>query len=384
MSLGRDLAKIRKEKNLTLEDIFSATKIAVHILQSIENDTLFNQSNENKTYLRSFVRSYARALKIPEEYILAALEKHDAGTYDHDLLDMLHPRPKSETYSVHKDTVSVEEEVEPGSTNSSGDESTSAKEDSDDSPTAVPASQKETPDATKARSTQHPPTVATVDWANMSKKVYTSPANSKIWVFFIIILVVAGVGGAGYYFADDMMAFFENQEEASQPTVEEDQLSGFDNQVQTPVSNNTEADADTSPSQTQAETSTVPNQTTPAISSLGDTLTIVVYAAFDKLEPVRVTSDLNWRTNPFWMDRGEAYYFDFKDTILVRGQYSRMLLMFNGHIINNPRQNNFDPEYDSILLTRQDLNRPEYLEAAPEQFPLSVGEPDSIVYRIRF
>ncbi len=379
MSLGRDLATIRKEKNLTLEDIFSATKIAVHTLQSIENDTLFNQSSENKTYLRSFVRSYARALKIPDEYILAALEKHDAGTYEHDLLDMLNPRPKSESYSVHKDTVSVEEDTEPDTPASSKGESASAKEDSDDSPAAAPAGQKETPDATKARSTQQAPTVATVDWANMSKKVYTSPANSKAWVIFLIILVIAGAGGAGYYFADDMRAFFGSQEEPSQTAGGDDLISGFDNEVQAP-DNGTETGTDNR----QTETDTTPNETTPAVSSLGDTLSIVVYAAFDKLEPVRVTSDLNWRTNPFWMDRGEAYYFDFRDTILVRGQYSRMLLMFNGHIINNPRQNNFDPEYDSILLTRQDLNRPEYLEPAPEQFPLSVGEPDSIVYRIRF
>ncbi|HCI71511.1 MAG TPA: hypothetical protein DHV30_13330, partial [Balneola sp.] len=62
MSLGSDLETIRKEKNLSLEDIFEVTKIPVHTLISIEKDTLFKSSSESKTYLRSFVRSYAKAL----------------------------------------------------------------------------------------------------------------------------------------------------------------------------------------------------------------------------------------------------------------------------------------------------------------------------------
>ena len=40
MSLGSDLETIRKEKNLSLEDIFEVTKIPVHTLISIEKDTL--------------------------------------------------------------------------------------------------------------------------------------------------------------------------------------------------------------------------------------------------------------------------------------------------------------------------------------------------------
>ncbi|HBQ61515.1 MAG TPA: hypothetical protein DD671_18375, partial [Balneolaceae bacterium] len=102
------------------------------------------------------------------------------------------------------------------------------------------------------------------------------------------------------------------------------------------------------------------------------------------LEPVRVTSDLNWRTNPFWMEEGEAYNFDFSDTLLVRGQYSRLLLLFNGHVIENPRQNNFSSSFNSILLTREVLDQPRYLAPPPEEFPLEIGAPDSTIYRIRY
>jgi hypothetical protein len=120
------------------------------------------------------------------------------------------------------------------------------------------------------------------------------------------------------------------------------------------------------------------------LDELRDTLTVVVYAAFDKLEPVRVTSDLNWRTNPFWMEQGQAFKFDFKDTLLVRGQYSRMLLMFNGHVIENPTNSYFNTDFNSVMLTRSDLQTSSFMEPAPTELPNDVTLPDSIVYRIQY
>lgn len=110
MSLGSDLETIRKEKNLTLEDIFEITKIPVHTLNSIEKDTLFKSSSESKTYLRSFVRSYAKALKISDAHILTALESTENDTYDHDLIKLINPETLSEAYSLKKDKVEVDNE----------------------------------------------------------------------------------------------------------------------------------------------------------------------------------------------------------------------------------------------------------------------------------
>ncbi|HBQ61517.1 MAG TPA: DUF4115 domain-containing protein, partial [Balneolaceae bacterium] len=75
MSLGKDLASIRKSKNLTLEDVQNAIKIPHDILDSIEDDSIFSDPNRNKTYLRSFVRSYAKLLKIDDEDIVEALDE---------------------------------------------------------------------------------------------------------------------------------------------------------------------------------------------------------------------------------------------------------------------------------------------------------------------
>ena len=364
MSLGSDLQTIRKEKNLSLEDIFEVTKIPVHTLASIEKDTLFKSSSESKTYLRSFVRSYAKALKISDAHILKALEATENETYDHDLIKFANPESLSEAYSVKKDKVEVE-----------------TPKSIDPEELRAETYQEEIDSGEEKRVHQEPktskPTVDTVNWADMSKKVYASPASSKkIGLFIIIILVLGGLGSAGYFYGNDFLAMFSSDENAEPVNTGED--TSTSNQSMLAIPNDSTA-INESP---QIDDATSTNN----VITLPETLTVVLYAAYDKLEPVRVTSDFNNRTNPFWMDQGEAYYFDFSDSLQIRGQYSRFLLMYNGNIINNPRQNHFDPALNSIVLTREILSAPEYQQSSTGTFPpnLGVAAPDSIVYRIQF
>ena len=84
------------------------------------------------------------------------------------------------------------------------------------------------------------------------------------------------------------------------------------------------------------------------------------------------------------MEPGEAYIFDFADTLRVRGQYSRMLLMFNGHVIEEAESNYYDETFDSIILTRSIFENDMYKQEASQDFPYEVGAPDSVVYRIRY
>src|SRR5690625_924414 len=85
-SLGKDLVKIRTHLGLTIQDIQYATKIPVHTLAKIEDDTIFDQSEEGTIYIRSFVRSYGRALNINEGLMIEALDQYEAGTYQNLLI----------------------------------------------------------------------------------------------------------------------------------------------------------------------------------------------------------------------------------------------------------------------------------------------------------
>lgn len=356
MSLGKDLASIRKSQNLTLEDIQNAVKIPLNTLKSIENGSIFDDPTKNNTYIRSFVRSYAKVLKIEDEEIVQALDEMEAGSYSGSL-------------------ISDTQQDFPGSDYISKREEGFSEPDEDDLI-------KTEPDTKAKKPTQKPvQEVETINWADMGRKFTTAGKSSRVWIFVVLFVVVGALAGSGYYFWEDLSTFISPENiSATQP--QETEQSG-DPIIPTPLdSAQVTEDQD---AQTDAENTSETDDDSPGGPiELGDTLTISVYAAYGQLEPIRVTSDLNWRTNPFWMEQGESYYFDFRDTLLVRGQYSRLLLLFNGHVIENPRQNYFNPAFNSIMITRSVLNQPQYLATPPEEFPLQVGPPDSTVYRIRF
>ena len=74
-SIGKDLQKIRQHLGYSIEDIQQSTKIPVATLRQIESDEIFEGSEENLTYVRSFVRSYGRALKISDDLMIKALDQ---------------------------------------------------------------------------------------------------------------------------------------------------------------------------------------------------------------------------------------------------------------------------------------------------------------------
>ena len=357
MSLGKDLASIRKSQNLTLEDIQNAVKIPLDTLKSIENESIFSDSTKNKTYVRSFVRSYAKVLKIDDKDIVQALDEVEEGAYKGRLLGDSSEESEDSDFTLEpRDTLISEHSKET------------------EEPAPEPGKPKQNPLA--------PTQDDSINWADMGRKFTTVSKNSKMWLFVsIFALIVVLGGGTGYYFWDDISSLFESDDVPNETTT-----SAVNNDEQnavppTPV----DSSAVTQNNDTEvAEEPEANNQQNRSPIQLGDTLTVSVYAAYGQLEPVRITSDLNWRTNPFWMEEGESYYFDFQDTLLVRGQYSRMLLLFNGHVIENPRQNYFDSAFNSIMITRESLDQPRYLAPPPEEFPLNVAPPDSTVYRIRF
>ena len=347
MSLGKDLASIRKELGISLEEIQNSIKIPMLTLKSIENDSIFDSPEHNQTYIRSFIRSYAKALKIDDEKAVSALDALSAGTYKSSIILGAAHTPS--------EPVSTEEFAE--------------DQDSDDS---------DLPDLSPPEIEQKPakpkPEVSNVNWADMGRKFTLQESGSRVWIIALVAVIVLALVATGYYFRAEIMELVGFSAETTQTNGTTDI-----DETPPPASDGTIG----TPSQEFEEPAPAEVITQP-MSLLGDTLTVAIYAAYDRLEPVRVTSDLNGRTNPFWMERGEALYFDFQDTLLIRGQYTRMLILFNGHVVERARQRYYSQEYSSIMLTRNIFDNDTYLSPAPAEFPLEVGAPDSIVYRIEF
>ena len=355
-SLGQDLAAIRKKLDLTVEDIHQATKIPLHILESIENDSIFEDLDQNATYIRSYIRSYAKKLEIDEERTIRALDQVERGSYTGILRD------DSETGTIPKFTgkpgkpatpeAEKKEKLEP--------EETEADE-SEKEP--VPEGTVQRPDVPdKVTET---PSVHSVDWVDMGRRFTPLKSRSRIWVGIAIILI-AIISVLGIYY------FFKQGPEKMEPSPES----------QSPVTTTEAVEPDSLQldltEQDNGTDSVQRTQTQPA-ESLSDTLNLVIYAAYEKLEPVRVYTDVMASLNPYWIELGGAVRFKFVNTIRIRGPYERMELLLNGHLVQNFEDRFLNPESGMVEINREAFEgESKWLQPPPDSLGLDVPDPTVI------
>ncbi|MDZ7715827.1 MAG: helix-turn-helix domain-containing protein [Balneolaceae bacterium] len=351
-SLGNDLASIRIERDLSIEDLKQKTKIPVSILKSIEDDSIFERINENNTYTRSYVRSYAKAVGIENERIVRALDLVQKGQYKGSLLNDTDIERRS---SFQYDTPGSRQDTGGGDmVHDHSPEFSQAEKESE--------SQKESSSSSSAT----PPSINTVDWANMGRKFTPIESKSRMWVGVIIlaVFVVGAAAVAWYQFYEGEPTGDEQvtQNETTQPAVNPDSLQL--NLTEPASSSNSELTRGSDGAET-----------------LPDTLSLLIYAAYDKLEPVRVNTDLLDSLNPYWIEKGEAFRFEFVNNIEFRGQYSRMAILFNGHVVENFRQQFLNSQTGMVEINRSFFEEEpsRWLQTAPDS--LSVPQPITIKER---
>lgn len=509
MALGKDLAEIREELGVDTDEIQGLTKLSYEIIAEIESDAIFNSEIYNDAYIRNFVRSYARGLKIKEAVILRALDAMEKGSYDHgifkdagapnptdpfgreerkrnleeesapkkapirtelnydaktkvdatnkaladaeakEILDQSNSDNKQTKEANKVDSEEVGHSEQPPRTNSEskttkksavestkeaahttdGEETNATEEpetkvDSTNHSEDLSREAKETPIPEKKPSGK-PPTSSTktadkVNWAQMGKR-FNAQQESKSNVVLITILAVITVSLLvfGFLYRSTISSWFagfseapsENTTEVTDPNSDNviiaDSLSGNNlsgnsarSSQDSEITGTTNRDEQQSPNSeanesetsqreaavelAQAETAPLDSIALRNLAQFPDTLQIVIYAAYDKLNPVRVGSDLRESVFPLWMEQGEAYYFDFNEEITIRGQFSRMLILFNNTVIEAPLERFSGVQENTVRLTRERLAAAEF-EAKPDLIlPDGVSEPDSIVYTIDF
>lgn len=509
MALGKDLAEIREELGVDTDEIQGLTKLSYEIIAEIESDAIFNSEIYNDAYIRNFVRSYARGLKIKEAVILRALDAMEKGSYDHgifkdagapnptdpfgreerkrnleeesapkkapirtelnydaktkvdatnkalaeaeakEILDQSNSDNKQTKEANKVDSEEVGHSEQPPRTNSEskttkksavestkeaahttdGEEINATEEpetkvDSNNHSEDLSREAKETPIPEKKPSGK-PPTSSTktadkVNWAQMGKR-FNAQQESKSNVVLITILAVITVSLLvfGFLYRSTISSWFagfseapsENTTEVTDPNSDNviiaDSLSGNNlsgnsarSSQDSEITGTTNRDEQQSPNSeanesetsqreaavelAQAETAPLDSIALRNLAQFPDTLQIVIYAAYDKLNPVRVGSDLRESVFPLWMEQGEAYYFDFNEEITIRGQFSRMLILFNNTVIEAPLERFSGVQENTVRLTRERLAAEEF-EAKPDLIlPDGVSEPDSIVYTIDF
>ena len=368
-SLGKDLALIRKDQDLSLEQINKATKIPVRILKSIEDDSIFSDFEENETYIRSYVRSYAKALSIDDQQIIFALDKRQRANYSGSL---------RKSWEGDLDWPADEgEEGELADEESSDHEKDMTHDHSPEfQPSGEADSSQEMSSSLSSNTADERSEVRSVDWANMGRRfkpLNTSWPKTSIGILVLVLVVAAGMF---FYFNQGgdstSVASRESGSQASQPTVSTDSL-------QLNVSPVEEDSPAVSP-----DTSSIDLRNQP-MQSLPDTLTMVLYAAYGKLEPVRVYTDIMDNINPYWVEEGQALRFTFVNEIRIRGQFNNIALLMNGHVVQNFREQFYNPDTRLLEINRSYFeDDPQWLQPAPDSLAIDAPPPTSVKDRPTF
>lgn len=370
-SLGQDLKSIREHLGYSVEDIRNATKLPYDTIHSIEDGSIFSDPQEINTYIRSFVRSYGRALKIDNDRMSRALDQEELGNYTDLLLqdfpELRGDTPEPETSkdkesqpSEKDDKSSKKKKKRSPSFTFAGDDEDEKSTDQSKSPSAA-ASRKPS-----ASGSAREPDVHSIDWAGVGKGIKKQRTQPPVWLISAGLLIILLIAAA---IIITQFGFFSSEElpVAEQPeTTIEEPSQGQDLTLELSE-------------ETPAETEEAMNV------ALSDTLYLTVYAANGRLDPVRVWSDLKPRIDPYWLDQGTAFNFEFADSIRVAGNYSNMLLFLNGNRIENFRGRHFNPEQSAVELTRSLFDSdPEWATPVPLELPDTVAQPDTLMDRPSF
>lgn len=301
-SLSDDLSALRKKLDLTIRDVYDATRIPIDVIEEIESGFIFSpECTRNKTYIRSFVRTYSKALKITDDEITQALDLHDRAAYDGFLSKLKNVEVSSSSKTDNKET-SIDKFQVPITSRVGVDyENEYSRPD---------------PTRTHNKSTPRPPEIGTVNWADMGNRFANLPKASIVPI--VVFLIVIGISIGGYF------TYSYWQENAkSKPVVLERKVVDIPEipQVETLIEEEI-----TTPESEKKDVEPVQIK-----AVLPDTLEILIWAKNDKLEPVRVKTEDTGIQNPYWIENNQAMRVTFTKSLSLRGQYNRMALIFNGH-----------------------------------------------------
>lgn len=463
--ISEDLVLIRKEKRLSKQDVFDKCRVPLETIYSIEDGSIFTGKTRNKTYLRSYFRTYAKAIGISDEDITRALDEHEEGRYEGSLAAKYLPGNKVDETGKSKhgpekaDSAKKEKKSGASKENDTGKkeksnrdagyrddpnisnfgvsaprkghritpesqgktlsdiewEDTSLKKTPSTSTSQFASAEAVNPDSPKT-AIPDPPDVNNVDWATKVKEaVYKPQRNRLVWVVIATILALTLAAASVYWFwqrNSDPLAMEAPAREAVPAAPGDDITAEQDLTDDTPVAVVPETETVPEPVAAdeaeeglppdEADMEAVDDEAGPAAMTAADivahyidpvaeedTLYVFAYALHGNLEPIRVQSDIfvpaepgELPMHPYWVEHQEAMRFDFMDEIVFQGALSRLVLIVNGHVIDDFSDLYLDGP--RIQLTREYLMENERFHNPADTPFAEIPEPLSIIDRPRF
>jgi cytoskeletal protein RodZ len=354
MSLSQDLEQIRIHHNVNRDTVHNVSKLAIYIIESIENGSIFDDAN-NITYQRSYVRTYAKTLRIDDSDVVQALDEHYSGKYNgslrkkylEDAIAQTKPNFEKPIPEKNEPTEVLKVAKENKSTQDTSVETPileSKTEEKEVSPkprkviSGIAGDITRLPelDASPYNKTKTAPNVSSVNWASVNSDK-TSKTSAKLPLIIVVVCLVLAAGTyAILHF--DLLNFESNKtvttskNEVNNRIPESTPENSESAQIEDEITPNVETIQDPKPD--SLANFAPPASFEPTLNQiqtyiLPDTLSILVWASNEKLEPVRVKTDLTDSYFPYWIEKGTAMRFQFTSEVTIKGQYDRMQILFN-------------------------------------------------------
>ncbi len=299
--LASDLKRIRELRDLTLSDMNAETKIPRSLLESFEEHALFDHSQFNRVYLRSFVRTYATTVGVEPELAADALEQAFEGNYDHDLArrylgdedpGAVAPADDDEVSQMEtSSTIVASEDAQDGGADrvaSGTDDPAEAEPDEGAWYASSPPARK----VSKEESEEIRPPVRPRRSPSRQSGVGTTP----ILVGIVVIAAIAVIAWLVVGSSDD---------DGERASVEDQSVELTDEVAEEPVA------------------------VSRPIPTLGDSLIFFIVAESGSVAPIRVTVDDDLR-RPYWIDQGDSLRFAAANRIIFEERLDVIRLNFLG------------------------------------------------------
>ena len=364
-ALFGDLKQIREERGVSLEQVYDHVRVQLPVLRDFEAGLLVDSGMFNPVYQRSLLRGYATVLSVPaapllDAYALALEGQYEAGSLARLIRGEISELPTGGTHPVG---ATASEDAEPTTappTNAAAVAKTSAAKTSATKTSASKTSAAKTSAAkpgggvenkkTTRRPAQKPRRVVHID----SSRVDPSPVKLSqsavgggaqgstlivgpgmlrvlaIGIPFLIVIVVAAIViwprlSAPETTLDEIAAtrIIPLETELPSPLDSTEQAPAPPSEEALETNAPAPAAATTPATPTPATTTPSPNAVPDLPSVLPDTLLLIVRAVTDKVDPIRVKTDLDIR-RPYWIDQGRSMTFPFIETIRIERHIDRI------------------------------------------------------------
>ena len=387
-AFAADLKALRKEKDITLRQIYDATKIPLDVLDKFEETALFGHPSFNEVYLRSLVRNYAQLVGISQAKALAALEDALGGVYEGGLKrGAAVAPPPEETPSAGKappaadakDAASADDaaaapeaESEDADPAEAAPEATGKAEilidlDEDELPDPAslepplirraPSRRRETPaerTATANPRRGEPIVISTSSTPGPDASYYTvAPAEEKQLSRGRLFLLI---GGAALVVLIGVLVIFALRNMDGTPAAAPPPGTAAVEDTST-----VDGDAgDANEAQEREAPSATPVVPPRAVITLGDSIRVAVVAARDKVDHIKVQVDDDLR-RPYWIEQGDTVQFAARNRIILEQKLDVVRLLLEGQ----PYPTTAVDSLGRVVITRQvaraylsDPNRP--------------------------